>query len=134
MVGTLTAGAKAAKVSTNTVYLWREDGEFCVREQQAKESFADQLEQEAVRRAWHGNLKPVYQAGIRVGFIREYSDTLLIFLLKANRPDKYRERVDFSFKAQEAAKDLAAQLGLDPQELLQTAADIASGHSDQLVS
>jgi len=29
-----------------------------------------------------------------VGCIKEYSDTLLIFLLKAHRPKKYRERYD----------------------------------------
>jgi len=38
--------------------------------------------------------KPVYHGGKRVGFIREYSDVLLIFLLKGLRPAKYRERVE----------------------------------------
>ena len=28
------------------------------------------------------------------GYVREYSDILLIFLLKAVRPEKYRERVE----------------------------------------
>jgi hypothetical protein len=50
------------------------------------------LEPEAVRRAVTGVEKPVYQGGEKVGTIREYSDTLLIFLLKGGKPAKYRER------------------------------------------
>jgi hypothetical protein len=57
---------------------------------------ADQLEQEARRRAHDGVRKPVYQGGKRVGYIQEYSDTLLIFLLKGLRPEKYRERFEHS--------------------------------------
>lgn len=52
---------------------------------------ADRLEREAMRRAHEGVRKPVYQGGKRVGFIQEYCDTLLIFLLKGLRPEKYRE-------------------------------------------
>jgi hypothetical protein len=52
-----------------------------------------ELEREASRRAYHGELRPVYQGGELVGHIREYSDSLLMFLLKARRPGKYRENV-----------------------------------------
>lgn len=91
--GTLTAGCKAAKVSPHTVYQWREfDTAFVVAENDAKGAFADALEEEAVRRAWHGVKKPVYQGKELVGYIQEYSDTLLIFTLKALRPEKYRDR------------------------------------------
>ena len=54
---------------------------------------ADTLEDEAVRRAKDGVEKPVYQGGKLVGHVQEYSDTLLIFLLKGARPEKYRDRV-----------------------------------------
>jgi hypothetical protein len=92
--GTLTAGCRAARVSPNTVYAWREhDAEFTLLEQQARNVFADNLEAEAVRRAWHGALKPIYQQGVLVGSVAETSDVLLMFLLKAVRPEKYRERV-----------------------------------------
>jgi hypothetical protein len=37
-----------------------------------------------------------------VGVIREYSDTLLIFLLKGLRPAKYRERYDVAVEAGES--------------------------------
>lgn len=49
------------------------------------------LEREAFRRAHTGTLKPIYQGGEKVGSVREYSDTLMIFLLKGARPQKYRE-------------------------------------------
>jgi hypothetical protein len=109
MTGTLTAGCRAARVSPNTVYAWREhDDEFVLLENQAKNAFADALEQEAVRRAWHGTQKPVYQNGLLVGYIREFSDTLLIFALKAIRPDKYRERFDVTTQGRPIYKAYAA--------------------------
>jgi hypothetical protein len=52
----------------------------------------DTLEAEADRRAAEGTLRPVFYKGEQCGEIREYSDTLLIFRLKALRPEKYRER------------------------------------------
>ncbi len=48
---------------------------------------------EAVRRAVEGTEKPVYQQGRLVGHVQEYSDTLLIFLLKGRRPEKYGEKL-----------------------------------------
>jgi hypothetical protein len=57
------------------------------------------LEDEAVRRAYEGVEKPVCQMGKEVGVIREYSDTMLIFLLKGLRPAKYRERYDVVVEA-----------------------------------
>lgn len=46
------------------------------------------------RRAWKGTRKPVFHKGVVVGHIREYSDTLGMFLVKAKRPEyaDYRER------------------------------------------
>jgi hypothetical protein len=52
---------------------------------------ADALEDEANRRAREGVERPVYQGGKFVGAIREFSDTLLIFLLKGLKPEKFRE-------------------------------------------
>jgi hypothetical protein len=52
--------------------------------------------------------------------IREYSDTLLIFLLKGLRPAKYRERYDVAVeageslvRAMERGKKRAAELALE---------------------
>lgn len=52
------------------------------------------LEVEARRRAVEGVEKGVYFKGELVETEKVYSDTLLRDLLKANNPDKFRERVD----------------------------------------
>jgi hypothetical protein len=51
------------------------------------------MEQEADRRAIEGVDEPVFHKGTVVGHIRKYSDTLLIFRLKALAPAKYRETI-----------------------------------------
>ena len=69
-----------------------EDPDFAARWDETIERTTDVMEREAFRRAVAGVEKPVFQGGQQVGNIREHSDTLLIFLLKARRPDTYRER------------------------------------------
>ena len=54
------------------------------------------LEHEAWRRARDGVAEPVYQHGKLVGTVQRFSDSLLMFLLRARRPDVYKERVDVS--------------------------------------
>jgi hypothetical protein len=77
------------------VYVWRqEDEEFAARWKMALDIGADSLEDEAVRRARDGYDKPVYQGGQMVGTVREYSDTLMVFLLKGARPRKYRDNIN----------------------------------------
>jgi hypothetical protein len=39
-----------------------------------------------------------YEGGARVGEVREYSDTLLLAMLKGRRPDVYRERHEVTGK------------------------------------
>ena len=36
-------------------------------------------------------MRPVFHQGKEIGSIREYSDTLLIFMLKARRPATFRD-------------------------------------------
>jgi hypothetical protein len=59
----------------------------------AYEQAGERLEQEARRRAVEGTKKNVYYQGEPCGVNTEYSDTLLIFLLKGAKPEKYAERV-----------------------------------------
>ena len=95
--GTITAGCREARVTAATILQWREhDLEFSIREQQAREALVDQLEEEALRRGVKGVQRPVYQAGHLVGYQTEYSDLLLQLLLRANRPEKYREKADIN--------------------------------------
>lgn len=77
-----------------------EDKAFADRASDALETATDALELEARRRAHDGLERKKFDKGEPLidpvtgqQYIeREYSDTLLIFLLKAHRPDKFRER------------------------------------------
>lgn len=81
-----------------TVYEWQElDDQFAAGFREAEIMATEYLEQEALRRAVEGvtSETPIYNRGEYIDTIVEtkYSDTLLIFLLKARNPNKYRERV-----------------------------------------
>lgn len=58
----------------------------------SEEDAIELLEGEARRRAYEGTVKPVYYKGEQCGKIREYSDTLMMFILKAKKPE-YRDRL-----------------------------------------
>lgn len=89
----VTLSARLVGVSRRTVYNHRAaDPGFASAWDTAVDEAIDLLEAEARRRAVDGTDRPVYQGGELVGYVRGYSDTLLIFLLKGHRPEKYRER------------------------------------------
>lgn len=91
----VTASCKATGIARSTAYEWRDDSEsFRKAWDTAVERGTDALEDEATRRAKDGVTKPVHYKGERVDEVQEYSDTLLMFLLKGRRPDKFRERHD----------------------------------------
>lgn len=99
--GNVRDACKAARIARATPYRWREaDPDFAAAWRDALDQAADVLEREAFRRAVTGVQEPVFgslgpgQGTGEVGAVRKYSDTLLIFLLKGARPEKYRERVD----------------------------------------
>ena len=60
---------------------------------EAVEIAVDALESEVRRRAMDGVERPIYQGGVFVGSVREHSDQLAALLLKAHRPEKYRENI-----------------------------------------
>lgn len=87
---------RKSKLPRRTVYDWfKSNKAFKKRYDEAAILALGVLEDEATRRAVNGLEKPVFQGGKLVGRVREYSDTLLIVLLKARAPLKYRE----NFKA-----------------------------------
>ncbi len=88
----VSAATNQAKVDVTMPYREREhNADFRAAWEKAERIGTKLLEGEASRRAFHGTKKPVYQGGKHVGDIQEYFDTLLIFLLKARRPKRYRE-------------------------------------------
>jgi len=90
--GNVTGAARATGVSRQTAYDHKTvDPDFSTAWDQAMEEAIDALEAEARRRSMEGVECPVFHLGQQCGVIRRYSDTLLIFLLKAHRPGKYRE-------------------------------------------
>jgi hypothetical protein len=99
--GILQTAANYAGVHRVTVWRWQErDPAFSAAFHQAIEQSNEVFEAEAGRRGVEGVEKPVYQGGELVGHVREYSDTLLIFLLKARKPEKYRDRYDVNVRGQ----------------------------------
>ena len=112
---TVTAACAHAGISYARLAGWREsDGAFLVQEQTARDAIADQLEAEAIRRAFKGVRVPVYQGGLLAGHVTQYSDQLLTLMLKALRPEKFRERSEISV-TQPIVKVVA---GFDPAQAL----------------
>lgn len=74
--GSITLAADAAGISRNALNVWkREDDEFAAEMADAIEQGTDRLEDAAVERAINGN-----------------SDTMLIFMLKGRRRDRWGDK------------------------------------------
>ena len=96
--------ADTAKISVPTVYKYKNSNKKIILDgveisfldawENALDEAVQVLEMEARRRALRGVKKPIFQGGMLCGHEIKYSDTLLIFLLKAHKPHFYRERVD----------------------------------------
>lgn len=91
--GNVTEAAKMCAIDRCTAYDVRSrDAAFAKAWDDACEESVDLLEQEARRRAVEGVPEPVFWQGEQVATVQKFSDTLLIFLMKGNRPKKYREQ------------------------------------------
>ncbi len=135
--GNLRLALEAAKVGRRTHYDWlRDDPEYAAAFERAREEAADRLEEEAVRRAIQGVRRkrftargdPVIDPETKQQYEElVYSDTLLIFLLKGLRPEKFRESVTVvqttGVQVHQVAGDVAAMAGtvLPPPEAVQAA-------------
>jgi hypothetical protein len=96
----VTASAEVAMVNRATVYRWRGEIEaFREAWDDAMEQATDALEAEARRRALEGTPEPltckdglIYGEDGKPVMVLKFSDTLMALLLKAHRPDRFRER------------------------------------------
>src|SRR5690348_12157480 len=80
--------ATAARYSLSAVTEFRRaDPEFAQRWKEADDLAVERMEAEADRRAVEGVVKTHFYQGQECGQVREYSDSLLIFRLKARRPE-----------------------------------------------
>jgi hypothetical protein len=114
LTGNVSGAARAVGIGRGTAYRWKKDlAEFAVIWDEAIDEAVDNLEAEAWRRATEGVAKPVYQQGQLVGHIQQYSDTLLIFLLKGHKPERYKDRAQVEHRAKvniDDAKDRLREL------------------------
>ena len=97
LIGTSTKATKAAGISQATPYTrqWREDAELQDALARAEQMYGQVLEAEIDRRAVEGIWKPTgWYKGEPGGYLKEYSDLLLIFRTKGVLGDKYRDRVE----------------------------------------
>ena len=102
--GSVTLAARAVGVSRRAHYHWVDhDPDYAAQVEHANEELADELEHEARRRALEGIDEPVFYKGERVGSYRRYSDPLMILLLKAKRPEQFKDTVDINGRIDEAA-------------------------------
>jgi hypothetical protein len=86
--GNVTKAAKAVGLAPKSLYEHRNKNDaFRSAWDEAVKQGADLLIEEAMRRAVKGVLDPVYQGGFCVGHKRQYSDSLLMFLIKGRRPE-----------------------------------------------
>ena len=129
MTPNVVKAAAIADVGRTTHYFWmNNDEEYAAAFAVAWSQGIDSLEAEVVRRAMDGVAKPVFRNGKRAldfvldnngdpvmgadgkpkavpAVIREYSDTLAIFVLNGHRSTRYRQRVDNRY-VDEAGNDV----------------------------
>lgn len=92
--GNISAAARKAGVVREYHYRkWLADEEYAAEFAAAKPTVVGVLEDAAWDRAVNGWEDPVYQGGQEVGKIWRYDSGLLKFLLRANAPDKYGDKV-----------------------------------------
>lgn len=97
--GNITAAAEMAGMDRRSHYDWmKNDSTYPDRFDEAHQVYVDSMEAEARRRAVEGIEVPIYYMGRKVGHKKIFSDTLLIFLLKGELPDKYKDRAEQEMK------------------------------------
>lgn len=89
------ASLERSGIGRATAYRLRaSDKKFAEAWEAAYDAGTDRLEDAAILRAYSGHERPIFQKGVQVGAERVYSDRLMEVMLRARRPNKYRERVD----------------------------------------
>lgn len=109
--GNIRASCQAAGISRFTAYATRRNyAKFKADWEEALEDACDVLEAAARKRAL------------------DTSDTLLIFLLKSHRSEVYGDKLKVTHEfVREQVRKLAAEQGLDADELIRVAEELTSG-------
>lgn len=89
--GNITYAAECAEVNPDQHHrVWKQDPAYWEAFEAAHEMACDRLEYEARKRAVEGVREPIYHRGRIIGHVVKYSDALLMFLLKAERKNKFQ--------------------------------------------
>ncbi|NPV90087.1 MAG: terminase [Firmicutes bacterium] len=114
--GNVTQAAQKAGIDRASHHKWlREIDGYREAFSEAIEEAADRLEREAWTRAVIGVDRIIYYRGEPCGVVRDYSDTLLMFLLKAARPELYKERAGKEAPGADGRLMILMENGLDPE-------------------
>lgn len=129
--GMVSRACQCVNVGRVTAYRHRDnDPEFAERWDEVLEEAVDEMEREAYRRAVLGcpklkftkNGEPIYDPATNEPYIeREYSDTLLITLLKARRPEQ------FNRPTQQTNVNVGVQVNLTTSQLREKMAESPAG-------
>ena len=112
--GNISAAARSVGVDRRFWYRVKEtDQEFAGAWDDAVEQAVDLMLEEARRRALKGIEEPVFYQGNVCGHIQRYSDVLLMFLVKAHRPEYATERRKVDMNT-DGLKELADVLRAGP--------------------
>ena len=102
------------------------DKEFSQAWDEALDESVERMEEEVHRRAFVGVDEPVFFRGNECGTVIKHSDQLAMFLLKAHRPEKYRERSEVNLSNPDGSLTLT-----DAEKAAKIAAMIALAKSRQ---
>ena len=109
MSGVITLACRTSAVSLATVARYRERCKYFDRAvRDAMEGAIDRVEAALKVSATVGDIKPIYQGGILVGWERRKSDRAAEMLLRAKRPNEYRPE----------SAQVSVQIDLPPQQLI----------------
>jgi len=142
--GTVSGAAQVAGIDRRTHYKWLSvDATYGERFRDAEATATDRLESEAVRRALIGIEEPVFgnargddgkSLGTQqVGTVKKYSDTLLIFLLKARRPQVFREKYEHTVTGTLTVEEVSRARQTLRTKIEQMAEAVTSGNTNRSI-
>lgn len=100
MRGNVREATSAAGIHRTTAYTWREkDRGFADAWDAAVDEATDRMEEEAWRRGIEGFDRPVIFQGKITDTYKDYSDSLLLTLMRGHRPERFKDRREHSTPA-----------------------------------
>ncbi len=103
--GSITEAAAKVPIDRALHYQWlKSSPKYAAAFERAQQEFGDALEAAAISRAKDGVRKIVFWQGQPCGLQHEYSDSLMIQLLRRFKPEKYAQRTEVSGPGGEPVK------------------------------